>query len=97
MNVSSIAASALISAGTATAVRANNIVNAQTEGFKAQAPVYGHMPTGGVAVFTQDTGSATNLLSETIGLLKGAQQYRAAAKLLATDDQMHKSMLKAFA
>ncbi len=97
MNVSSVAASALLSTGTATAVRANNIVNVQTEGFKAQAPVYSTLVTGGVAVFAQDTGNPTNLISETVGLMTGAAQYKAAARLIATDDEMHKAFMRTIA
>ena len=94
--ISTIAASALQAAGTATAVRATNIVNATTPGFTAQAPVYGGSVNGGIAAFTQDTNAPTNLLTETVGLIGSTQQYKAAAKLLATDDEMRKTLLKAF-
>ena len=97
MNVSATAASALVSVGTATAIRANNIANVQTEGFKAQAPVYSTLLTGGVAVFAQDTGNPTNLLSESIGLISGTAQYKAAARLIAVDDEMHKAFMRAVA
>jgi flagellar basal body rod protein FlgG len=97
MNVSSIAASALVSAGTATAVRANNIVNVQTQGFKAQTPVYSTLVTGGVAVFAQDTANPTNLVSEAVGLIAGTAQYKAATRLIAVDDEMHKAFMRAVA
>jgi flagellar hook-associated protein FlgK len=97
MQITAVAASSLLAAGTAVSIRANNIVNATTPGFTARASVYGSMPTGGVAVFAQDTGRPTNLVSETIGLIAGSQQYKAAARLLAADDMLSKTLIKAIA
>jgi len=97
MQITAVAASSLLSAGTAVSIRANNIVNAATPGFTARASVYGAMPTGGVAVFAQETGQPPNLLTETIGMIAGAQQYKAAAHMLAADDKLSKTLLKAFA
>ena len=97
MQITAVAASSLLAAGTAISIRANNIVNATTPGFTARAPVYGSMPNSGIAVFAQETGRPTNLLTETTGLMVGAQQYKAAAYLLAAEDTLSKNLIKAFA
>jgi hypothetical protein len=56
MEITAVAASALLAAGTAVSLRADIIVNAATPGFTARAPVYGSMPPeimprSGIAAF----------------------------------------------
>ena len=80
VNVLAVSASALVSAGRAVHVHANNIVNAQTSDFMLQAPVYSPIVSGG-ALFTQNMNERSNMIAETLGLMSVAQQYRASAFL----------------
>ncbi len=98
MDILGIGASALVSAGQAARVRANNIVNAETPGFKPQAPVFSQVVNGGgVALFTQQANQPVNLLTETLGLKTAALQYKAAANLVRRADEMHAQFLRAIA
>ncbi|MDX2223209.1 MAG: hypothetical protein SFV21_10695 [Rhodospirillaceae bacterium] len=97
MDILPIAASSLSAAGTTAAVRANNIVNVLTPGFTAAAPVSGSIPTGGVAVFAQETGQPVNLALEIVGLESALNQYKAAANLVQVGTDMNKALLAAFA
>ena len=91
MQITSVAASALNAAGTAVNICAHNIVNAATPEFTAKAPVFGSAVHGGIAVFAQESGRPTNLASEVAALSTGAHQYRAAARLLAIEDELSKT------
>jgi flagellar basal body rod protein FlgC len=97
MNVTAVAATALQAASTATAVRAHNIANAQTDGYTALAPVTGGLVRTGAAVFVQDTGAPVNLIAERIGLLTASIQYEAAARVTAADAELQRRTLRAFA
>jgi len=98
MNVLPIGGMALVAAGQAAQVRANNIVNAQTAGFKPMTPVYSPIVSGGgVAVFTQSVDRPVNLINETLGLMSAAQQYRAAASLMRRADDIASAFLEAIA
>lgn len=75
-------------------VRANNIVNAQTEEFKTSAPaLVSAAPTGGVAVFAQEVDGPVNLFQEAAGLITASVQYEAAASLIRTDEELSKILL----
>ncbi|NKB45586.1 MAG: hypothetical protein GKS03_15045 [Alphaproteobacteria bacterium] len=94
MNVGSIGTSALLAAQQTVHIRANNIVNAQTEGFKPAAPALVSAPaTGGVAVFAQETNGPVNLVEEAAGLITASVQYEAAAALIRTDEELSKTLL----
>jgi len=93
MEILPIAASSLNAAATVTAVRANNIVNATTPDYTAAAPVYSSRANGGVAVFAQDVGAPVNLTLEIIGLKSALDQYKAAAVLVETADELNKTAL----
>lgn len=97
LSVSSIATSSLLAAQQTTHIRANNIVNSQTPDFKPTAPaLVSEAPTGGVAVFAQEADSPVNLVTETIGLSTASSQYKAAAALIRTDQELNKTLLDTF-
>jgi flagellar basal body rod protein FlgC len=93
MEILPIAAASLNAAATVTAVRANNIVNATTPNYTAQAPVYSSQINGGVAVFAQDVGQPVNITLEIIGLKSALDQYKASAALVQTSDELNKTLL----
>lgn len=94
MNVGSIGTSALLAAQQTVHIRANNIVNAQTEGFKPSAPALVSAPqTGGVAVFAQEANGPVNVAEEAIGLVTASVQYEAAATLIRTEGELSKTLL----
>lgn len=96
MNVTGNATSALLTAQQTTHIRANNIVNAQTQDFKPTAPaLVSAAPTGGVAVFAQEANGPVNLARESIGLATAASQYKAAASLIKTDQDLNEVLLDA--
>ncbi|MDX2142421.1 MAG: hypothetical protein SFV19_03610 [Rhodospirillaceae bacterium] len=97
MQVLSIAASSLTAAASATAIRANNIVNVATPEFKASAPVYNSIPNGGVAVSAQEINQPANLVLDIIGLRSALQQYKAAATLVDAGSDMNKALLDSVA
>lgn len=98
MDILSIGASALVSAGQAARVRANNIVNAQTPNFRPQAPVFSPVVNGGgVALFTQQASQPVNLITETLGLKTAALQYKAAANLVRRSEELSAQFLRAIA
>lgn len=97
MNVSGIATSALIAAQQTAHIRANNIVNVQTPDFQPTAPaLVSEAPTGGVAVFAQEVDGPVNLVRETVGLIAASSQYKAAASLIRTDEELSKTLLDTF-
>ena len=97
MNVTSITTSSLLAAQQAAHVRAHNIVNAQTEGVSPLAPSFvSEAPTGGVALFVQETDGPVNLVRETLGLMTVSTQYEAAAALIRTDEELSKTLLDTF-
>lgn len=97
MNVSSIATSSLLAAQQTAHIRAHNIVNAQTPDFKPTAPaLVSEAPTGGVAVFAQEADSPVNVVRETVGLITASSQYKAAAALIRTDEDLNKALLDTF-
>ena len=96
MDIASIATSALLSAQQVVNVRANNIVNAQTDSFTPLTPSFvSEAPTGGVAVFVQEADGPVNLVRETIGLISATTQYEAAAALIRTDEALNGTLLEA--
>ena len=96
MDITRIGASALIAAGQAAAVRANNIVNAQTPDFRPRAPVYSPIVSGGgVALLTQVVNQPVNMVRESVGLMAAAQQYQAAASLVKRSEELASAFLKA--
>lgn len=97
MNVSAIATSSLLAAQQTVQIRANNIVNAQTQDFQPTAPaLVSEAPTGGVAVFAQDVDGPVNLIRETVGLISASSQYKAAAALIRADEELSNTLLDTF-
>ena len=96
-SVLQIASSGMAAASKAAGISANNIVNATTPDFTAQAPVYSSLLTGGVAVFAQDTGAAPNPITEAISLIAAANQYKAAASLVPTGLDLNATLLQTVA
>ena len=107
-SVSSIALSAMSFASTRLARSAHNVANVNTNGFEASRAVAREVPNGGVAQAVQSTytasggfargaeevlGSSTDLVSETVEQLSAVHQFKAAIKLLETDQEMMKSVL----
>ena len=92
-----IASTGMAAASTAVATHANNIANVTTPDFTAQSPVYSSLLTGGVAVFSQDTGAAPNPVTEAISLIAAANQYKAAASLVPTGLDLNATLLQTVA
>lgn len=98
MDITRIGASGLIAAGQAVAVRANNIVNAQTPQFRPLAPVFSPINSGGgVALFTQQADQTVNVLRESVGFMAAAQQYKAAANIMRRGEELAGAFLRAIA
>ncbi len=96
MDITRIGASALIAAGQAVNMRANNIVNAQTPDYKPQAPVYAPIVSGGgVALFTQDVNGPVDTLRESVGMMAASQQYKAAASIIRRSEDLASAFLRA--
>jgi flagellar basal body rod protein FlgC len=96
MDITRIGASGLIAAGQAVAVRANNIVNAQTPQFRPLAPVFSPINNGGgVALFTQRVDQQVNVLRESVGFMAAAQQYKAAANIMRRSEELAGAFLRA--
>jgi len=94
MDILPVAASSLAAASTATAVRAQNIVNVATPGYTAAAPVYASVLNGGVAVFAQDVGQPVNLALEIVGLKAALEQYKTAATLVESAVDLNRATLQ---
>ncbi len=97
MEISSIGSSALIAAGSAARIHANNIVNANTPGFTQQTPVYSSVVNGGVAVFAQNVDQPVSLIQQTLGLITATTQYQAAANLIRTGEELSETFLRELA
>ncbi len=97
MNILPIAASGMSAAASATAIRANNIVNVATPEFKAAKPVFQSSFNAGVAVMAQTTNQPTNLTLEIVGLKSALQQYEASAALVQLGVAQNKALLSAVA
>ena len=97
MEITSIGNSALIAAGSAAHIHANNIANVSTPGFTQQAPVYSSVVNGGVAVFAQDVNQQGSLIQETLGLITATTQYQAAANLIRTGEELSETFLRELA
>ena len=95
MEISKIGASGLLAAGQAVAVHANNIVNANTPDFLPQRPVFSPIVSGGgVAIFTQNIEPPVNLIGEVISLMAATNQYKAAASLIRTGEEISSTLLQ---
>ncbi|MBL8631535.1 MAG: hypothetical protein JNM81_18010 [Rhodospirillaceae bacterium] len=97
MNILPIAASSLRAASKATAIRANNIVNASTPDFKPAAPVFQGTKNAGVSVMAQTVNQPVNLVNEALGLNAAANQYEASAALVKIDERQSKALFDAIA
>ena len=97
MNILPIAASGMAAASSATAIRANNIVNVTTPEFKPAQPVFQSQFNSGVAVFAQGTDQPVNLTLEIVGLKSALQQYEASAALVQAGVEQNKALLSAIA
>jgi len=98
MQVLAVATSAMVAAGKAVNLRAHNIVNAETPHYRPAEPVFSSLGGigGGVAVFAQDVGNRpVNLISETLGMMGAAHQYKAAANLIRLDEERAKAFFSA--
>lgn len=92
-----IASTGMVAAANAVDIHANNIANAATESYVAQAPVFSPLVTGGVAVFAQETGSAPDPLADMMGMILAANQYKAAASLIPTGLDLQATLLQTIA
>lgn len=96
-SVLQIASTGMIAAANAVDIHANNIANAATENYVAQAPVFSPLVTGGVAVFAQETGGAPDPLADMMGMILAANQYKAAASLVPTGLDLRATLLQTVA
>ncbi len=96
-SVLEIASTGMVAASTAVDIHADNIANAATESYAAQAPVFSLLVTGGVAVFAQETGAAPDPLAGMMGMIIAANQYKAAASLVPTGLDLQATLLQTVA
>jgi flagellar hook protein FlgE len=97
MNILPIAAASLGATSKATAIRANNIVNATPPEFKPSTPVFQSTKNAGVSVMAQTVDKPVNLTNEVLGLNAAADQYEASAALVKAADEQSKALLSAIA
>ena len=109
MNVTNIVSSGLIAYEKAMGVAANNIANADTEGYRKVEGVFSSVEGGGVKFTTDDMlkyienaekesaqKNNVNVTEELVDINKYAQQYQALAKVLEAQGKMHESLLDIF-
>jgi flagellar hook protein FlgE len=97
MDITSIGGSALIAAGKAANIHANNIVNTHTPSYKARAPVYSPIVSGGVAAFSQETNQPVSALRDAIGLQTATIQYKAAANIISRGEEVSNYLIRELA
>jgi flagellar hook-associated protein FlgK len=97
MKILPIAAASLGAASKATAVRANNIVNATTPDFKPQPPVFQSTKNAGVSVMSQTVDQPVNVTNEVLALNAASHQYEASAALVKASEEQSKALLSAVA
>lgn len=83
-------------------VRAQNIVNAQSEGYRPYVPVQTSEGDGPVVKVTRSaelTGDFpyVDLATEIVDMQAAKHAYAASAKIIRTVDEMEKTLLDAFA
>ena len=92
-----IASTGMVAAASAVDIHANNIANAATQDYAAQAAVFSPLVTGGVAVFAQETGAGPNPVADMLGMIIAANQYQAAASLVPTGLDLNATLLQTVA
>ena len=97
MEISSIGSSALVAAGSAARIHANNIVNPHTPNYTPQTPVFSSVGNGGLAVFSQNVDQPVSTIRETIGLISATHQYEAAASLIRTSEELSDTFFREIA
>ncbi|GEM_PF-1697468 len=97
MEITAIGGSALIAAGKAANIHANNIVNRHTPNYRPQAPVYSPIVGGGVAAFSQDVTQPYNALRDAIGLQSATIQYEAAAGVIKRGEEVSNYLVRELA
>jgi flagellar hook protein FlgE len=94
MEISRIGGTALVAASGAARIHANNIVNANTPNFRPQTPVFSSVINSGVAVFAQSVDQPVSTIRETVGLIAASNQYKAAASLIRTGEELSKAFFE---
>lgn len=95
----SAAVSGLKAASTKVNVAANNVVNANTEGYHAQRVESSSVTVGsggggrGVLTRVWETADATDLAFEAVTLIQAENAYKASATVIGRVDDMYRQVL----
>ena len=89
-----IANTGMVATSRAVEIQANNIVNAATPDYTAQAAVFSPVVGGGVAVFAQETGGSPDPLAGMMAMIIASNQYKAAASLVPTGLNLSATLLQ---
>lgn len=97
MDIVSVAASSLVSAGKAIQTRAETLVNHAAGNYAQPASLFSPLVSGGrAALLTQNVYQPSGLISDALGLLTASRQYEIAASLVHSADQVNKTLIRTF-
>jgi hypothetical protein len=97
MDILSVAATSLVSAGRQVQSRAVDLVNHSAGNYAQPASTYSPLLTGGsAALMTQNVEQPSGLISDAIGLLNASRQYEISASLVKSADDANKTLLRIF-
>ena len=90
--ISNIANSALQAFTASQQITAHNIVNLNTDGFKASRAVLQENGTSGVTVSASSTEDSVDISREAMNLIFNTQSFKANLKVLSATDEMTKEL-----
>lgn len=93
MNVTSIAVSGLRASSQELRAASNNIANATTPGYKAEAVVRSSLAEGGVTTQTVNTQQDVSLEQELVGTNLSTYNFKANLKVLERQKEMDDALL----
>ena len=97
MDILSVAASSLISAGKAVQTRAENLVNHASGNYAEPASLFSPLVSGGsAALLAQNIEQPSGLIGDAIGLLTASRHYEIAASLVRSADEANETLIKMF-
>jgi hypothetical protein len=97
MDILSVAATSLISAGRQVQTRAENLVNHAAGNYAEPAQLFSPLVSGGsAALLTQNVAQPNGLTIDAIGLLSASRQYEIAASLVKSAEDINKTLIRTF-
>jgi len=97
MDILSVAASSLISAGRQVQARAETLTAHAASNYFEPASLYSPLLTGGsAALLTQNVEQPSGLIGDAIGLLTASRHYEIAASLVKSADDINKTLIRTF-